>query len=335
MRTHSLLAIGAVLAMSLAVPAAAQDKVRLAVGGKSGVYYLPLPVIERLGFFKDAGVDVEVADVAGGSRALQAIVGGSADIGMGNFDHPIQMQAKGQPVIALLQYGRFPGFVLAMMASKADRYKSPADLKGMKIGVTAPGSATNFMATYMMGRNGLKPEDASFIGVGVTSTAVAAARRAEIDAIVSSDPMITLMESEKLVKIVADARTPDGTRAIYGGPYPGGVIYATPSYIEKNPRAVQAVVNAFVRAMKWIAAAFAEDIARAMPEEYALGNRPIYVRALEMSKPMYSPDGRFEPGAVETAHAVLKQFDPAVAAATIDLKKTYNDTFVNRALATR
>jgi len=320
------------LALSLAAPAGAQEKVRLAVGGKSGVYYLPLPVVERLGYFKDAGVDVEVADVAGGSRTLQAIVGGSADIGMGNFDHPIQMQAKGQPVVALLQYGRFPGFVLAMMAGKADRYKSPADLKGMKIGVTAPGSATNFMAAYMMGRSGLKTDDASFIGVGVTSTALAAARRAEIDAIVSSDPMITLMESEKLVKIVADARTPDGTRAIYGGPYPGGVIYATPAYIAKNPKAVQGVVDAFVRSLQWIARSSAEEIARAMPEEYALGNRPIYVRALEMSKPMFSPDGQFVPGAVETAYAVLKQFDPAVAAATVDLSKTHTDAFVKKAL---
>ena len=169
---------GLALALAFAAPANAQDKVRIVVGGKSGVYYLPLSVTERLGYFKDAGLNVEIIDVAGGSRALQAIVGGSADIGNGNFDHTIQMQAKGQPVIALLQYGRYPGFVLAMMAGKAARYKSPADLKGMKIGVTAPGSATQFMATTMLVRNGMKADDVSFVATGATSTAVAAARRA-------------------------------------------------------------------------------------------------------------------------------------------------------------
>jgi len=266
---------------------------------------------------------------------LQAIVGGSAEIGIGTFDHAIQMQAKGQPVVALLQYGRYPGFVLAMMASKADNYKSPKDLKGLKIGVTSPGSSTHFMAAYMLVRNGLKPDDASFIGVGVTSTAVAAARRAEIDAIVSSDPMMTLMESEKLVKVVADTRTPEGTRAVYGGLYPGGVIYATPAYIEKNPRIVQAVVNAFVRGLRWLSSHSAEDIAKLMPEEYALGNPPIYIRALTASKPMFSPDGNFIPGAVETAHAVLKVFDPSVAGATINLSKTYDNTFVIKANAGR
>src|SRR6185503_3042239 len=82
------------LGLSTATPAPAQDQVRLAVGGKSAVYYLPLSVTERLGYFKDAGIDVEISDVASGGRALQAIVGGSADIGNGNFDHTIQMQAK-------------------------------------------------------------------------------------------------------------------------------------------------------------------------------------------------------------------------------------------------
>src|SRR5260370_40179896 len=91
----------------------------------------------------------------------------------------------------------------------------------------------------MMVRAGLKQDDASFIGTGTTSTAVAAARRAEIDAIVSSDPMMTAMETEKLVKIVADTRTADGTKAVDGGPDTGGGIYATPASIEKNPQAVQ------------------------------------------------------------------------------------------------
>ena len=327
-------------ALLLAGPAVAQDKpelskVRLAVGGKSAVFYLPLSVTERLGYFKDAGLEVEISDVQSGARALQSTVGGSSDVGVGTFDHTIQMQAKNQPVVAVIQYGRYPGFVLAMMSQKASLYQSPQSLKGMKIGVTSPGSSTHFMAAYMMVRNGLKADDASFIGTGVTSTAVAAARRAEIDAIVSSDPMMTLMESENLVKIVADTRTTAGTQAVYGGPYPGGVVYATPAFIEKNPRTVQAIVTAFSRALKWLASHSAEDIAKLMPEEYALGNLPIYIRALNASKPMYSPDGHFEPGAVETAHAVLKVFDPAVTGATIDLSKTYNSSFIQKALSAR
>jgi NitT/TauT family transport system substrate-binding protein len=333
----------AVAAVMVLTPAGAQDKptmdkpempkLRLAVGGKSAIFYLPLSVTERLGYFKEAGLELEIADVQSGARALQSLVGGSAEIGVGTFDHTIQMQAKGQPVVAVTQYGRYPGFVLATVVSKSIPYRGPQSLKGLKIGVTSPGSSTHFMAAYMLVRSGLKPDDASFVGTGVTSTAVAAARRAEIDAIVSSDPMMSLMQSERLVDVVADTRTPEGTQAVYGGPYPGGVVYTTPAFLERNPRTVQAVVTAFVRALKWMSTHSAEDIARAMPEEYALGNREVYVRALAASQRMYSPDGRFVPGAVETAHQVLKVFDPAVAGATIDLSKTHTGAFVEKALA--
>jgi NitT/TauT family transport system substrate-binding protein len=335
LRVAGAIALALLLTPAAGAQTAAPDKVRLAVGGKSAVFYLPLSVTERLGYFKEAGLDVEIADVASGGRTLQAIIGGSADIAVGTFDHAIQMQAKHQPVVAVLQFGRYPGLVLAMRAGKADRYRSPKDLKGMKIGVTSPGSSTNFMVSYLMVRNGLKADDASYVGTGTTATAVAAARRAEIDAIVSSDPMITLMLHDKLVKVVADTRTAEGTQAVYGGPYPGGVVYATPAMIEKNPKVIQKVANAFVHGLRWIASHSAADIAKLMPEEYALGNLPIYIEALTLSKPMYSADGMFVPGAVETAEAVLKAFDPSVMAATIDVKKTYDDRFVKKANAAK
>jgi NitT/TauT family transport system substrate-binding protein len=334
------LAFAAALTLLAVHPAAAQDtasnrpelpQVRLAVGGRAALFYLPLTVTERLGYFRDAGVALEISDFQGGARALQALMGGSAEVVTGSFDHTIQMQAKGQPVVAVVQLGRFPGFALGLIASKAAAYKGPRDLKGMKIGVTAPGSSTHFMAAYLMVRNGLKPDDASFIGVGVSSTAVAAARRAEIDAVVSSDPMISLMQEENLIKIVADTRTAEGTQAVYGGPYPAGVLYMTPAFIEKYPRTVQALVDAFRRGLTWIATHSAQDIAKLMPEDYALGNAAVYVRAIAASKTMYSPDGRFSREGAETALKVLKAFDPAVRDANIGLAKTYTENFVAKA----
>jgi NitT/TauT family transport system substrate-binding protein len=332
------------LALALATTgfAVAQDNeleistIRIAVGGKSALFYLPLSVTEHLGYFKDAGLTVEIADVSSGGRTLQAIVGGSADFGTGTFDHSIQMQAKGQPVISIVEIGRYPGFVLGIMTPKTSSYRSQKDLKGMKIGVTSLGSSTQFMAAYMLVRNGLNPDtDATFISTGTTSTAVAAARRTEIDAIVTSDPMASLMTNEKLITVVADTRTPEGTQAVYGGPYPGGVVYASSAFIEKNPKTTQAVVTAFVRGLKWIASHSPEEIAKLMPPEYALGNFPVYTQAITASKAMYSPDGRFQPGAAEAAYAVLKQFNPPVAAAKIDLSQTYTNAFVESASAVK
>src|SRR5438270_3821197 len=160
----------AALAIAFSTGALAQKpettKVRLAVGGKSSLYYLPLTITERLGYFKEAGLDVEISDFAGGAKSLQALIGGSADVVTGSFDHTIQMQAKSQAIVAVVQLGRFPGFALALRKEKAASYTGPKDLKGMKIGVTAPGSSTHFMVLYMMAQAGLNADDAVCIGTG-------------------------------------------------------------------------------------------------------------------------------------------------------------------------
>lgn len=331
--------IAAAAALSLAAPADAQAqkpelaKVRLAVGGKSSLYYLPLTVTERLGYFKEAGLDVEISDFAGGAKSLQALIGGSADVVTGSFDHTIQMQAKNQSIVALVQMGRFPGFALALRKEKAARYTGPKDLKGMKIGVTAPGSSTHFMVLYMMAQVGLKPDDSVFIGTGSGGTVVAAVQHGEVDAISNADPMITKLDREGLIKIVADTRTLEGTTRVYGGPYPAAVLYAPTAFVEKNPNTVQALVTALVRGLKWVQGHNAEEIAKMMPEEYALGDKAVFIESIKANHDAYSPDGRFTREAAETAYKVLKAFDPAVASATIDLSKTYTYTFVTKANA--
>ena len=322
------------LALVAAPSAHAQDKpelakVRLAVGGKPALFYLPLTVTERLGLFREQGLDVEISDFPGGARALQALMGGSADVVTGSFDHTIQMQAKNQPVVGVVLLGRFPGIVLGVIAGKP--YGAPKDLKGMKIGVTAPGSGTHFMAQYVLVRNGLKRDDASFIGVGASASAVAAVKRGEIDAIVNVDPVIAVLESQNLIKVVADTRSEAGTREIFGGPYPAATLYAQPAFITKNPRTMQALANAFVRGLRWMAAHSPEEIAAVMPEEYALGDKALYARSIKNSLPMYSPDGRFSREGAETAAKVLKEFDAEVGAARIDPAATFTETFVDKA----
>jgi len=339
MRAFLAGAAGLAATLLLALPACAQAqkpetaKVRLAVGGKSSLYYLPLSITERLGYFKEAGLDVEISDFAGGAKSLQALIGGSADVVTGSFDHTIQMQAKNQSIVALVQMGRFPGFALALRKDKAASYTGPKDLKGMKIGVTAPGSSTHFMVLYMMAQAGLKPDDAVFIGTGSGGTVVAAVQHGEVDGISNADPMVTKLDREGLIKIVADTRTLEGTTKVYGGPYPAAVLYAPTAFIEKNPNTVQALVTALVRGLKWVQSHNAEEIAKMMPPEYSLGDNAVFVESIKANHDAYSPDGRFTREAAETAYKVLKAFDPAVAGAKIDLAKTYTDTFVAKANA--
>src|SRR5438128_2214206 len=303
------------------------SRVRLAVGGKPALFYLPLTVTERLGYFRDAGLDVEISDFPGGARALQALIGGSADVVTGAFDHTIQMQAKNKPIVAMVQLGQFPGYVLGVLTAKAQTYRSPVDLKGMKIGVTAPGSSTHFMVQHLMVTHGLKRDDASFVGIGASASAVAAVQRGEIDAIVNVDPVINLLESQGLIKVVADTRTLAGTREVFGGAYPAAVLYAPRAFIAEKPRTTQALVNALVRALKWIAPRSAEEIAGVMPGGYALGNPALYQQSIKTSLPIYSRDGRFSREAAETAYAVLRAFDSDVGSAKVAVAETKHKPF--------
>ena len=310
-----------------------KKQLTLAVGGKTALYYLPLTICERLGYFKEQGLDVTINDFRGGAQSLQALVGGSVDIVTGAYEHTIRMQAKGQAIRAVIELGRFPGVVVGLRKERAASYKSAADLKGTKIGVSAPGSSTNFFVMYLMSKAGLKPTDASYIGVGIGPSAVAAMKKGEIDAISNLDPMMTKLEQEGDIKVVADSRTEEGTRAIFGGSNPAAVLYARQDFIDKNPNTMQALVNAFHKTLQWLEKATPEQIAATVPEEYFLGDKALYVAAVKANKPVYSLTGVIPAAGMKSAADMLLAFDEELKGANIDLAKTFDDRFVKRAAA--
>ncbi len=325
--------------VTLALPALAfaqapeKPKLTIAVGGKNLLYYLPLTIAESLGYFKDEGLDVTIADFAGGSRALQAVVGGSADVVSGAFEHTLNMQAKGQKLRAFVLQGRAPQIVMGINPKTMPGYKSVADLKGKKIGVTAPGSSTNVMANFVLAKAGLKPADVSIIGIGAGNGAVAAMRSGQIDAISNLDPVITLLQRSGDLKIISDTRVVAEADRVFGGPMPAGCLYAPQAFIDKNPATVQALANALVRADKWIQAAGPADIIKAVPEGYLLGDRAVYIDAFLASKGALSSDGMIPEAGAATAVNALKSVDDALKDVKFDLAAVYTNDFAKKANA--
>jgi NitT/TauT family transport system substrate-binding protein len=332
---RAVLAAAAMLLIPALASAQALEKKRvtIAVGGKNLLYYLPLTVAEQKGFFKDEGLEVEIVDFAGGARALQAVVGGSADVVSGAFEHNINMQAKGQPMRAFVLQGRAPQIVLAVSTKTMPNFGSVADLKGKKIGVTAPGSSTNIMTNFVLSKHGLKPADVSYVGVGASQGAVAALRAGQIDAISNLDPVITILARGNDIKIISDTRDVAEADKVFGGPMPAATLYAPVAFIEKNPNTVQALTNAIVRANKWIQQAGPSDIVKTVPESYLLGDRAVYIDAFLKAKPALSPDGMIPEAGPATALRALQSIDPAMASAKIDLKSVYTNDFVRKANA--
>ncbi|MEP7281735.1 MAG: ABC transporter substrate-binding protein [Rubrivivax sp.] len=337
-RRQVLIAGGSSALAALAAPAVLRaqttiekPKTTIAVGGKNLLYYLPLTVAEQLGYFKDEGLDVSIVDFAGGSRALAAVVGGSADVVSGAFEHTVNMQFKGQPMRAFVLQGRAPQIVLGVNPKTMPNFKSVADLKGKKIGVTAPGSSTNVLANFVLAKAGLKPTDVSIVGVGASNGAVAAMRSGQIDAISNLDPVITLLLRSGDLKIIADTRKVAEADRLFGGPMPAGCLYAPQAFIDKHPNTVQALTNAIVRADHWIQRAGAGDIIKAVPESFLLGDRAVYIDAFLAAKGALSPDGMLPEQGAQTAYRALASVDDKIAAAKLDLKAVYTNDFVRKA----
>jgi NitT/TauT family transport system substrate-binding protein len=335
MNSGKLSCFAITLMLSLAGAAQGQSiekkQVTLGVGGKTALYYLPLTICERLGYFKEQDLDVTINDFRGGAQSLQALVGGSVDVVIGAYEHAIRMQAKGQDIRAVIELGRFPGIVVGLRKDRAESYKSAADLKGAKIGVSAPGSSTNFFVMYLMSKAGLKPTDASYIGVGIGASALAAMKKGEIDALSNLDPIITKLDLDGDIKIIADSRTEEGTRAIFGGSNPAAVLYLKHDFAEKNPNTVQALVNALYKTLKWLEKATPEQIAAVVPQEYYLGDKALYVAALKANKQAYSLSGLIPATGMKSAADMLLAFDEELKDAKIELSRTFEDRFVRRA----
>jgi len=310
-----------------------KSKLTIAVGGKNLFYYLPLTIAEQLGYFKDEGLQVEIPDFAGGAKALQALVGGSADVVSGAYEHTINMQAKNQPIMSFVLQGRAPQIVLALSTRNMPGYKSIADLKGKKIGVTAPGSSTAMMASYVLAKAGLKASDVSFIGVGASSGAISAVKSGQVDAIANLDPVITMLQRDNLIKVVADTRTLKDTQSVYGGPMPAACLYTPVKFVQDNPGTTQALANAMVRALRWLQKAGPSDIVKTVPDSYLLGDRALYLAAWERVREAISPDGLMPEAGPATALRMLQTFEDSLKGKPIDLGKTYTNNFARKAAA--
>ncbi len=325
--------LGAAAALSLGRTARAETvKVRIGVGGKPLLYYLPLTVAERKGFFKEEGIEAEINDFGGGARSLQALIGGSVDVVAGAYEHTLRMQAKGQDVRAVCELGRLPAIVIGVRKDLADTVKSVADLKGRKIGVTAPGSSTALAVQFAMIKAGLKATDAPLIGIGGGAGAIAAMKKGEIDAVSHLDPVIAKLEADGDIKVLVDTRTDEGTRQLFGGPNPAAVVYTKQDWIERHGVGTQKVVNAFTKALKWVATASPEEIADLVPPTYHFGDRALYVQAVRNSLATYSRTGIPSRDGMNSVLELVRTLDPELQGAQIDLAKTFEDRFVKRAM---
>jgi len=321
----------ATLALSAAAPAGAET-IKIAIGGSGCICYLPVVLAEQLGNFDKHGVDVELVDFKGGSAALKAVVGGSADVVSGYYEHTISMASKHQDMQAFAVQGKLPGIALVVAPKNNGEINSIADLDGKTVGVTAPGSSTDFFLKYMLSKQSLDPKAASVVGVGVGATSVAAMEQGQIDAVVTLDPAISqLQKLHPDLKLLVDTRKEEDTRKFFGADYIGAALYTRREWIDAHPKEVEAMAAAIVDTLHYIHETSPEEIAKQMPANITGADKAIYAESLASSLEMISTDGKVDPDGAKVVLEVMSFNSPEIKDANVDLTRTYTNAFVDKA----
>ncbi|EDY45924.2 ABC transporter substrate-binding protein [Streptomyces sp. SPB074] len=306
-------------------------KVKIMVGGLDKVIYLPAMLTQKLGYFQDEGLDVQLLTEPAGVQATTSLVSGDVQGVVGFYDHTLDLQVKGKQVESVVQLSHTSGEVEVESAKAAGDITSPKDFAGKKLGVTGLGSSTDFLTKYLAVRSGVPVEKITPVAVGAGQTFISALQQNSIQAGMTTDPTVTAILDKKIGKVLVDMRTPEGSEKALGGPYPSSSLYMNADWVDGHEKTVQKLANAFVKTLQWMDAHTPAEIAAKMPADYAQGGKDLYAKSIGATLPMFTSDGVMPENGPETVERVLKAFNPNLKNAKVDLTKTYTTKFVKKA----
>jgi len=319
------------LALALAVGpgrAAAGERITLMVGGVEKIIYLPVKLAEQLGYFGAEGLDVELRSEWSGIHGADVLLVGAVQGVVGFYDHTLYMQSKGKALVNVIQFSQAPGEVELVSAKVPNNVRSMADLKGCNLGVTGLGSSTQFLTRYLVLAAGLKASQVNYLPVGTGDNFINAMTRGAIQAGMTTEPTASRMLNSGQARVLVDLRTPEDTIKALGGVYPSACVYMQTAWVARHKPEVQKLVNALVKALRYIQTHTAAEIAAHMPADFYGGDRATYVKALGRSKAIFIPDGRMPEGGPAHVLKVLRSTEKSLQGKTIDLPSTYTLEFV-------
>jgi NitT/TauT family transport system substrate-binding protein len=337
-RSIGIFAAAGVIALSLAAcsgggggtagggTSAAMPTVKMMVGGIDKQIYLPYQLAQSLGYYKKYGVNMELStEQNGGVGAEEAMASGQVDLAGAWYIHTVDFQSKGKDVVNLVQLSGAPGE--REMCGPSSGVKSAADFSGKNLGVTDLGSGTDELTQFLAAENGIKKSAYNTIAVHAGSTAIAAIQRKSADCVMTTQPTVGALTSQKLATTAVDLATTDGAKKALGGAWPAAGLLANASWVKSHEDAAQKVVNALVATMHWIDKHSATDIANKLPQDFvqnATISKQQYIDGLTTDKGQFLPDGIMPAGGPKVIFNMEKTLG-------IDTSKiTYTDTFTNK-----
>lgn len=328
---RTLIASALCTALAAAAPfaQAADAPLTIMVGGINKIIYLPAMLTEKLGYFKDAGLDVSLQSAPAGVNAENQLIAGAVQGVVGFYDHAIDLQSKGKEIEAIAVLCKVPGEVEVVSTKTAATFKSMADAKGKTLGVTGLGSSTDFLTRFLAGRKGVASADFSLLPVGAGNTFIAAIQQDRIQGGMTTEPTVSQLLKTGDAQVLVDLRTESTTQEALGGLYPAASLYVQNSWAESHKDEASKLAKAFARTMVYIHTHTAEQIADLVPRDFYGNDKALYVTALKASLPMFTTDARMPAGGPETVLKVLATYKPQVKSANINLSRTYTNAYLD------
>jgi NitT/TauT family transport system substrate-binding protein len=309
----------AFLALALvALPALARAETSLTVGKSiaSASVMLPVNLGVEFGIFKKHGLDVKVADFTGGSKLMQAMAAGSVDIGIATGTG-MGFTAKGAPVLAVCEYEAkmYPTAIAVPWDSPIHDLDG---LKGKRIGVSSPGSFTDWVADQLARQRGWGPTGVTKVAIGNgLASGVAGFRTNTIDADIFSTAEIFEMEEKHEGRLLADV-------ADFTGNLAAGAIFATKDAMANKPDAIRAFLAGWLETVEFIRQHKAEAVAA---ESKLTGLSPsVMAKDYDLVMPSFSKGCAFDAESIVNLKAAL--VDQKLLSDTADMTALYTNAYM-------
>jgi ABC-type nitrate/sulfonate/bicarbonate transport system substrate-binding protein len=297
--TGGLAAVAALAVLTMAAGAAAQGtRVRLREAHTGTLFMAPVYIAEAAGYMAEEGIDLELTEVDSGALGIAALISGQVQLFDADPFQAVQLRRQGKQIIFIynltkrvtLDMVMHPEVARARNISRATPIAQRfAALRGLKLGITRPGAATDVYMRYYLKRAGLNPDrDVQIVAVGGGGPLLAALRTRQIDAFHLSAPTPYLAEKDGFGTVVIKASAGD-VPELDNFMYTGISVYNV--FANQNAD----VLRRWVRAVNKASRLMRTDLAAAVTQlrkHFPRTDPEVLTLALREIIPALSEDGR-------------------------------------------
>lgn len=309
-------AVALLLAAVASTPASAETTLTVGKANSTSDAIIPVNVGDKLGIFKKHGLDLKIIEFGGGSKMVQGMAAGSIDIGDGAGTE-MAFVAKGAPMLAVCE-STGPAPFLGVGVPWDSPIQKLEDLKGKVIGVSSPGSFSDWSARQLARKFGWGEDGVKTAAIGGGPAPINAALRTHlVDAAISTTALFLAFEEAKEGRLIAPVSSYEGNVA-------SGALYASNQLIANNPDAIRAFLAAWIETVDYMRAHKAETVK--ITSGITHFSEKVMSREYDLTIGMHTKDCRFDPESLAT----LKQsfVEMKLVADEPDMSKLYTEAYL-------